>query len=54
MDAMYAPAVWRLAAFGVPTGKFPRAAAYMESVLARPSVKRWMDAARALPPVSSY
>ena len=54
VDAMYAPAVWRLKAFGVPTGKFARAAAYMEAVLARPSVRRWMDAARALPPLEAY
>jgi glutathione S-transferase len=53
-DAMYAPVVWRLTAFKVPTSATPNAAAYMEAVLARPSVKRWMDAAKALPPAETY
>jgi glutathione S-transferase len=53
-DVMFAPVVVRLTAFRVPTGGASRAAAYMEAVLARPSVKRWMDAARALPPAETY
>ena len=54
VDAMYAPVVWRLTGFRVPTASTPKAAAYMQAVLARPSVKRWMDPARALPPAESY
>ena len=53
-DAMFAPAVWRLKAFRVPSAATPRAAAYMDAVLAHPAVARWMDAARALPAVQSY
>ena len=54
VDAMYAPVVWRLTAFNVPRGKTPKAAAYMESVLAHPVVKRWMDPARAMTPAETY
>lgn len=54
VDAMFAPAVWRLAAFGVPVKETPKAGAYIESVLARPSVKTWLDAGKALPPVTEY
>jgi glutathione S-transferase len=53
-DAMYAPAVVRLAAFQVPTGRFPLAAAYMKAVLEAPAVKPWLDAARSLPPQATY
>jgi len=53
-DAMFAPAIVRLTSFRVPAGKAPRAAAYMEAVLAHPAVKRWMDPARALPPAATY
>lgn len=53
-DVMYAPAVVRLTSFRVPTARWPRAAAYMEAVLADPPVRRWMDAARALPPREAY
>lgn len=49
VDAMYAPAVWRLTAFGLPAGA--RAKAYMKAVLDSPAVKPWMDAAKRLPPV---
>ncbi len=51
VDAMYAPAVVRLRAFRVPTGGTPKAADYMDAVLGYPAVKRWMEAARDLPPV---
>jgi len=54
VDAMYAPAVVRLRSFEVRSPNTPKAAAYMESVLAHPPVKKWMDAARALPPRESY
>lgn len=53
-DVMYAPAIVRLTAFRVPIGAAPRSGAYMEAVLAHPAVKRWMDAARALPPAETY
>jgi glutathione S-transferase len=54
VDAMYAPVVVRLTSFKVDTAATPKAAAYMKAVLAQPSVKRWMDPARALPPVEKY
>jgi glutathione S-transferase len=54
VDAMYAPAVVRLTAYEVPTRATPRAAAYQQAVLAHPLVRRWLDPARALPPVVSY
>ncbi len=50
-DILFAPAVVRLTAFRVPTGKTPRAQGYMAAVLEQPAVKRWMDEARKLPPV---
>ena len=51
---MYAPAVVRLTAFEVPTPKYPRSAVYMDAVLNHPAVRKWMDAARALPPRADY
>jgi len=53
-DVMYATAIVRLTAFKVPTAAAPKTPAYMEAVLAHPAVKRWMDAARALPPRETY
>ncbi len=53
-DVMYAPAVVRLTSFKVPTAKTPKAAAYLQGVLAHPPVRRWLDAARALPPRETY
>lgn len=53
-DVMFAPAVVRLSAFRVPTASCPRAASYMTAVLDHPSVRHWMDAARALPPCAAY
>ncbi len=53
-DVMYATAIVRLAAFRVPTSHAPKTPAYMEAVLSQPAVKRWMDAARALPPRETY
>jgi len=50
-DVMYAPAVVRLTAFRVPTERTPRARDYLQAVLEHEGVKRWMDEARALPPV---
>ncbi len=53
-DVMYAPAIVRLTAFRVPTTRAPATPAYLEAVLAHPPVRRWMDAARALPPREIY
>lgn len=53
-DVMYAPTAVRLSAFKVDTSATPKAAAYMKAVLGHPSVKRWMDPARALPPAETY
>jgi len=53
-DIMYAPAVVRLTSFRVPTAHAPTTPAYLEAVLSHPPVKRWMDAARALPPRETY
>jgi glutathione S-transferase len=50
-DILYAPAVVRLRAFEVSTTRTPKAAAYMTAVLDHPAVRKWMDAARKLPPV---
>jgi glutathione S-transferase len=51
VDAMYAPVVVRLTSFRVSTAEAPAAGAYMNAVLAHPSVQRWLDPARSLPPV---
>jgi glutathione S-transferase len=53
-DVMYAPMVVRLTAFEVPTSRTPNAADYMTKLLGHPTVRRWMDPARALPPVGAY
>jgi glutathione S-transferase len=53
-DVMYATALVRLIAFRVPTTDSPLTPGYMEAVLSHPAVKRWMDAARALPPRETY
>lgn len=54
VDAMYAPAIVRLAAFRVPTSDFPLSAKYIPAVLEHPAVRRWMDEARKLPPRNEY
>jgi len=53
-DVMYAPAIVRLTSFRVPTAHAPAMAGYMEAVLSYSPVRRWMDAARALPPRETY
>jgi glutathione S-transferase len=53
-DVMYAPAIVRLTSFGVSTAHAPAAPGYLEAVLSHAPVKRWMDAARALPPLETY
>src|SRR5260221_14547612 len=54
VDAVYAPAIVRLTAYEVETAATPKAAAYMRAVLAHEPVRRWLDAARALPPAETY
>jgi glutathione S-transferase len=54
VDCMYAPVVVRLTAFRVPADRAPLAGDYMKAVLSHPPVKRWMDPARELTPLSSY
>jgi glutathione S-transferase len=41
-------------AYEVGTAATPKAAAYMRAVLAHEPVRRWLDAARALPPAETY
>ena len=52
VDAMYAPVVVRLTAFGVPTQSTPLAAEYMKAMLVYPAVNRWLEPARKLTPVA--
>ena len=54
VDAMYAPAAFRLVSYEVPAGPSRLAHAYIRDVLKAPAVKPWMDAARALPPAETY
>ena len=54
VDAMYAPAAVRLAAYEVPTQATPKAGAYMKELLSHKPVRLWLDAARALPPAETY
>ena len=54
VDAVYAPAILRLTAYEVNTASTPKAAAYLRAVLAHEPVRRWLDAARALPPAETY
>ena len=54
VDAMFAPAVVRLTSFGMPTVKRPRAASYLQAVLAHPPVASWLAEARALPARETY
>ena len=45
------PTVVRLQAHAPEMTQWPRSAAWMEALLARASVREWMDEARTLPPV---
>lgn len=47
-DIMFAPVVHRLRGFRIDVSKHPRAAAWIEALWARPSVRAWMDDAHAL------
>jgi glutathione S-transferase len=53
-DVMYAPAILRLTSFRVPTANAPATPGYMDAVLSHAPVKRWLDAARALPARETY
>jgi glutathione S-transferase len=53
-DAMFAPAVVRLVSFQVPVTATPRAASYLQAVLAHPPVAQWLEQARSLPPRETY
>jgi glutathione S-transferase len=53
-DVMFATMAARLKAFNVPASDYPLARDYINAVLAAPSVKPWMDQARALPPIATY
>lgn len=45
VDAMYAPVVLRFQSYGLPLEQLPRQ--YIETVLADPCLREWIDAARA-------
>jgi glutathione S-transferase len=50
-DLAFVPTVVRLQAHAPDLAPWPHAAQWMEALLARSSVREWMDEARALPPV---
>jgi len=50
-DLAFVPTVVRLQAHAPDMALWPRAAAWMETLLARAPVREWMDEARTLPPV---
>ncbi len=50
-DLAFVPTVVRLHAHAPDLARWPRAAQWMEEMLARASVREWMDEARTLPPV---
>lgn len=50
-DLAFVPTVVRLLAHAPELAAWPRTVQWMEALLARPSVREWMDQARALPPV---
>ncbi|GIL40326.1 glutathione S-transferase family protein [Roseiterribacter gracilis] len=50
-DAMYAPVVTRFATYGVSLGVVERS--YVDSVLAHPAMQRWIDEAKAEPPMGT-
>lgn len=53
-DLMFAPVVHRLLGFKIDTSRHPLATRWMTALFARPSVREWMDAARAAPPPVAY
>jgi len=50
-DLAFVPTVVRLLAHAPELARWPRTARWMDELLARASVREWMDEARALPPV---
>lgn len=50
-DLAFVPTVVRLQAHAPNLAPWPRAAQWMQALLARASVREWMDEARTLPPV---
>jgi glutathione S-transferase len=50
-DAMYAPVVTRFATYGVPLGAAERS--YVEAVLAHLAMRRWIEEAKAEPPMGT-
>lgn len=50
-DLTFVPVLRRLRAHGFPLERYPRAAVWAIELMARPSVREWMSAAEALPPV---
>ena len=50
-DLAFVPTVVRLQAHAPEMTQWPRSAAWMEALLARASVREWVDEARTLPPV---
>ena len=51
-DLMFVPVIRRLKAHGFPLVRYPRAAIWSTELMARASVREWMTAAEALPPVT--
>jgi glutathione S-transferase len=51
-DILYAPALVRLEAFNVSMREAPRVGAYLRAVFDHPPVRKWLDDARALPPIA--
>ncbi|GAB3347356.1 glutathione S-transferase family protein [Lysobacter tyrosinilyticus] len=50
-DLAFTPTVVRLRAHAPELSSWPQAAAWMDALLARASVREWMEEARAVPPV---
>src|SRR5690606_41231968 len=50
-DLAFVPTAVRLQAHAPDMAQWPRSAAWMEALLARASVREWVDEARTLPPV---
>lgn len=50
-DAMYAPVVTRFTSYGVTLGAVERA--YVDSIHAHPAMRRWIDEAKAEPPMGT-
>jgi glutathione S-transferase len=53
-DVLFATMAVRLSAFDVPTAATPRAAKYLNDVMAAAPVRAWMDQARMMTPAATY